>query len=399
MLNGAALRTCIANGIAAIASRAPVRLPPVRPRDRRLDLVRGVALICIFIDHLPGNFFSRFTLHAYGFIDAADVFVFVAGISAGIAYWATFVQKGWMAGLKRVGRRVLQIYGTHLFLIVACGVIIWLAATASGDLAMRYGTPYTAVDADLTGTVWHALTLQFQPIYLNILPVYVVLLAALPLVLLLTRVHPLLALFVSLGVWMLPRTTGIDLPSAQHTHGWYFNPLSWQLVFTLGVLWGQRWRLGLPTPRSAVLLALAAAYCAFALLAMAPWSKIPALSSWHILPHDWMGSVEKERLSPLRLVNVLALAYLTVMLVPASARWLESRPARIAQTLGRNSLTVFAVGALADMAGWIAWETGARSVASQAVAIVAGTALMIAASSLRARQQQPLQPPATAHAA
>ena len=42
----------------------------VRERDVRLDFCRGVALIVIFIDHVPGNPLSSWTLRNFSFCDA-----------------------------------------------------------------------------------------------------------------------------------------------------------------------------------------------------------------------------------------------------------------------------------------------------------------------------------------
>ena len=39
----------------------------------------------IFINHVPGNTFERYTFSQYGISDAAELFVFLAGWSIGIA--------------------------------------------------------------------------------------------------------------------------------------------------------------------------------------------------------------------------------------------------------------------------------------------------------------------------
>jgi OpgC protein len=44
-------------------------------RDPRIDVLRGMALLMIFVDHIPGNVLSLVTLHNFGFSDAAEVFV------------------------------------------------------------------------------------------------------------------------------------------------------------------------------------------------------------------------------------------------------------------------------------------------------------------------------------
>ena len=40
-------------------------------RDLRLDFFRGLALFLIFVDHIPDNTLSYFTLPSIGFSDAA----------------------------------------------------------------------------------------------------------------------------------------------------------------------------------------------------------------------------------------------------------------------------------------------------------------------------------------
>lgn len=59
-------------------------------RDPRLDVLRGMALVMIFINHVPGNFWEDWTSRNFGFSDAAEGFVLMAGISAGLAYSTGF---------------------------------------------------------------------------------------------------------------------------------------------------------------------------------------------------------------------------------------------------------------------------------------------------------------------
>jgi len=47
---------------------------PSTQRDLRLDFFRGVSLILIFVDHIPENVLSLFTLQSICFFDAAEVF-------------------------------------------------------------------------------------------------------------------------------------------------------------------------------------------------------------------------------------------------------------------------------------------------------------------------------------
>lgn len=46
-----------------------------------VDFWRGFALITIFIDHVPGLVYARYTMINFSVSDAADLFVFLAGWS------------------------------------------------------------------------------------------------------------------------------------------------------------------------------------------------------------------------------------------------------------------------------------------------------------------------------
>ncbi|HYC13824.1 MAG TPA: OpgC domain-containing protein [Stellaceae bacterium] len=63
-------------------------------RDLRLDFFRGLALFLIFVDHIPGNFISYFTLRSIGFSDAAEAFIFISGYAASMVYGALMRQHG-----------------------------------------------------------------------------------------------------------------------------------------------------------------------------------------------------------------------------------------------------------------------------------------------------------------
>src|SRR5258708_16724621 len=44
-----------------------------------VDFWRGLALVFIFINHIPGTYYTRFTHADYSISDSADLFVFLAG--------------------------------------------------------------------------------------------------------------------------------------------------------------------------------------------------------------------------------------------------------------------------------------------------------------------------------
>ena len=59
-------------------------------RDLRLDFFRGLALFCIFIDHIPNNVLANFTIKSIALGDAAEVFILISGYAAGMVYGRAF---------------------------------------------------------------------------------------------------------------------------------------------------------------------------------------------------------------------------------------------------------------------------------------------------------------------
>src|SRR5437764_8192544 len=87
-----------------------------RARIDAIDFWRGFALLTIFADHMPYSVFAHVTYGNFGLSDAAEVFVFLSGMSAALAYGPRFLNGQVAAGLRAVGRRLLIIYGVQVLL-------------------------------------------------------------------------------------------------------------------------------------------------------------------------------------------------------------------------------------------------------------------------------------------
>src|SRR6185295_20140660 len=94
-------------------------------RDLRLDVFRGLALFCIFVDHLPDNVLAQFTLQTVMFGDAAEVFILISGYTAGMVYGRAMDRQGFLVAGIRVYHRLWQLYVAHIFLFM-----IFLATVA-----------------------------------------------------------------------------------------------------------------------------------------------------------------------------------------------------------------------------------------------------------------------------
>jgi len=326
---------------------------PGTQRDLRIDFFRGLALLFIFIDHVPGNDLARLTLRNFGFADAAEVFVLLAGFSAVLAYGRTFDGQGFKAGTARVLDRVRDLYLWHLGLVVVCAIGLTLAASAFGNpmyiknIGVQVFGEAPARSAMLTAALVN------QPNMLNILPLYIVLLLVwLPFVLWLLPRRPWEILALSVGIWALANVLELNLPSQLHAKGWVFNPFAWQLLVTIGALAAHFSRRD-AIPFSRKLFWAAIGYVAFAFLVAAPWTQISGLENLRIFPRDLLGSMNKSYLSPWRLLHVVALGYLAMILLSPQSGWLTRAWARGIGRCGRHSLEIFCLGTVLSFTGWV----------------------------------------------
>src|SRR5918992_5738703 len=171
-------------------------------RDLRIDFFRGLALFCIFIDHLPNNIVAEFTLQSMMFSDAAEVFILISGYTAGMVYGRAMERQGFLIAAVRIYHRVWQLYVAHVFLfMIFMATMAYTAGALNTSLyAEEFGAGNFLNEPGLA--VVKALTLQFQPAFMNILPLYIVLLAVLPFVLAGFRSWPGVMLFASFALWV-----------------------------------------------------------------------------------------------------------------------------------------------------------------------------------------------------
>jgi hypothetical protein len=327
-------------------------------RDPRLDVLRGAALLMIFVDHLPGNTLALLTLHNFGFCDAAEVFVLLAGVSAMMAYGKVWARDGAGPALRRILLRCVRIYVYQAGLLVATlgVVLVW-----TQHFNMKPTLVAPLLDAGLPGLA-HGLMLHALPGYLDILPLYIVLLATFPLLYVAMRASVWLGLAGAALVWLAANLDHrLTLPNWLDANGWYFNPFTWQLLFALGAALAVAMAsAGGTLPRRRWLVALCAAYLGFAFLQTMPWQdwNLPAAYTPTWRPLD-MAAPDKSRLSPLRLLDILALFYL-LFSGPLPLRLARHRLARALEACGKHSLAIFALGCLLALFGRLAFRTWGR---------------------------------------
>ncbi|MCK3825475.1 MULTISPECIES: OpgC domain-containing protein [Pseudomonas] len=325
-------------------------------RDPRIDFFRGLALIFIFWDHVPHNPLGLITLRNFGFSDAAEVFVFLAGFASVLAYGKVMQREGyWMACLK-ILRRTWVLYVVHIFLLAMLMGIVFFANNhvETRDLVAEMGLTHFVTHPQQALT--DELLLRFKPNLMDPLPLYIVLLAGLSVVLPLMVRAPWAVVSVSLVVYLMAPWMGWNL-RAIADGVWYFNPVTWQLLFVLGgaaAIYSQRPSAPETRPLQRQPLFVAAAlYVVVAGVITLSWlwpeihdAVMPTTLSNLLYP------ISKTNLSPVRLVHFLALAYVTAKLLP-NPQWTQNRLAERICQMGRYSLEVFCLGVvlapLADM--------------------------------------------------
>ncbi|MFM9942718.1 MAG: OpgC family protein [Hyphomicrobiaceae bacterium] len=351
-------------------------------RDLRLDFFRGLALIFIFIDHVPGNSLSYLTMHSFGLSDAAEAFVLIAGFAAMLAYSGHFERHGMLVGMRQIGRRLRELYAAQILLTAVCAGILAVAARYFENPLYFEHVNLTPFSFDPLGAIWRSLLLYYQLGYINILPLYIVLLAAFPGLWWLLNRAPKLALSLSVLVWLAASTVGLNLPSWPEIYGWYFNPFAWQLLFTIGAFAALKYRQGASLYRSPWLIGAATAYLLFSFLVAAPWLAIPGWHPPRLIPLEWLGTMSKSSLSAWRLAHILAVAYLIAALVPRGSSWLGTRVSGWVIHCGRNGLDIFCLGTVLSFLGFIVMLEAGRTWQYQLLVNGIGVGVMICAALL-----------------
>jgi hypothetical protein len=321
--------------------------PVSSARDPRIDVLRGLALVMIFINHVPRNFFEQFTSRNFGFSDAAEGFVLMAGIACGLAYSAGFARMPFLEAAMRPWRRAFKLYWVHL-LIIAMAILIvgvgyYFYDTTDHARAVNFMRFVDQRNDALIGVV----TLGHQLAYFNILPLYIVLLLAAPGFIAIGRRSLWAMLGVSMLIWVLAGSFRLNIPNYPNQGGWFFNPFAWQFLFVIGLAAGMAIRQGRSlVPANRWLFLAACAYLLFSLV----WLKLRmgGLPGGRMLPF-FIGGFDKAYLPLPRLLHVLSLAYVLASL-PIVMRVARSSLAAPLDLMGRNSLPVFATGSVIAIA-------------------------------------------------
>lgn len=302
-------------------------------RDLRIDTLRGLFLVVMTLDHLPHHPLLRFTRQSFGFVSAAEGFVFVSGIVSAWVYGRILAKQGEANLRLRAWHRARDLYLTYL--------LLYTLALVSG----RWGGRQVASQfPDLWTRWWHGALLIYRPPFSGILPMYAVFLLLTPWLLgQMQRRRALLIWSVSTALWLAAQW-GIVSPA--HNLSWLqlgrFNLLAWQLLFVAGVYFGYRKAAGRgsPVPASRFLLVFSVVLVALLFLVR---HKVLFVGSLNLVDVPTALGAWKSINHPLRLINFAALAYILWYLPRSVDEKLHGLSLfRFLRYLGRHSLQVFA---------------------------------------------------------
>ncbi|KZD12019.1 OpgC family protein [Oceanibaculum pacificum] len=347
----------------------PASLPT--QRDYRLDFFRGLALLFIFLNHIPGNDFSWITNKHFGISDATEIFVFVSGYAAAIAYSKHAFDKGMWASTKRMLHRAWEIYIAHILLFLSLAVMAIWVFKCHQNIDFLAHTNILTFLVDPPMALWETMLLGYRPLNMDVLPMYVLILLSFPLGLWGLIRHPMKTIALSAGLWLAAGAFDINL-MRYPTGDWYFNPLAWQFLFMLGAfisLYPQV--LFRVHQHERTVQTVATLYLLFGLYLAATfqWPEtVPALPP---MLHDLIHPIDKTDLDVLRVLHFLAAAYLASRWIEPAAGWLTSRWARPITVTGQQSLPIFAVGILMSFTGyWILTEYDASLPTQFAISVI-----------------------------
>lgn len=318
---------------------------PGSNRTVSVDFWRGFALLTIFINHVPGHFLGAYTFRNFGFSDAAELFVLLAGVSAMFAYGRSLESVGMVRTTARIWLRAFQLYVAQLaLLMVAVGVVGGFAIWSGDDRMLAALHLDVLMQMPLESLVGAAM-MTYQPAYLNIMPLYVAILLIAPMLVALAHRNVLVCLALSGALYLASLLSAVSLPVWPNSGQWFFNPFAWQFLFACGLAIGRLIDTGATAPSSRILDILAPAY----LVVAAGWALagFPVTLDFAPLP-AFLWDFDKTNLSVPRLLHMLALVY-CVSRLPVE-RWVrDSRAAEPLILLGRHALPVFCVGTVLSL--------------------------------------------------
>lgn len=354
------------------------------PREpNAVDFWRGFALITIFIDHVPGIVYSRYTLANFSISDAADLFVFLAGWSLRLMADGGGRQMPTRNVMLRLFGRALELYAAQVLITMLAIAILALGAIQLANPLLLEWHNAAAVFNDPVPTHIGLAVLTHQLGYFDILPLYVVLMLMAPFFAAIDRKAPNWLLPLSLALYVVVLAFRITLPTWPVAGTWFFNPLAWQVLLVLGFVMAKGDAgPGAFVRRHIKWLRIAGVPIVIlgALIYQFSWwpdpTKMPSPKLFFI--------ADKTFVTPMRLIQFLALIAVFSIAFPyirkAANVALLRHPINgligLLAMLGRNSLYVFCIGSLLSLLAQIVRFYYRGTVGIDSAVVISGIIIM-----------------------
>jgi len=308
----------------------------------------------ILLAHMRWTVLADYIPARFGLSDAAEMFIFLSGCASAIAFGGTFRRSGFLIGTARIAHRCWQLYLCHLMLFFV------IAALAAGASAAFPAPDYIDLAyigwffADPASALIRLFSLSYVPAYLDIMPVYIVVLALVPAMMAVSRIHVLLAPVASITLYLVVNATGWNLlADPTDGRGWFLNPFAWQLVFFAGFSLSSGWIA--PPSMSRHLFRAALGVLLIGLVI-----KLPGLAEWFspvaALQSLILDNSDKTLLDPMRFLHFLAAAYAVNYLLEGRTRFLEHPLLRPLRKIGQQALPSFLLSIVLSSVGGIAFD-------------------------------------------
>jgi hypothetical protein len=324
-----------------LAETHTFRSPPTGKQPSRrleyLDSLRGLLLVLMAVNHIPSPLHAV-TDHPLGFMSAAEGFVFLSGLMAGLVFTRKLLRDGQAELLRACFSRARSLYVFHIASYFAVFLIIGAAILWSGQLPPNAPLQMAAhpLRALLTGPL-----LVYQPALLDILPMYCgFIMLVPPLIWACERGLRNWVLGLSISLWALVNAFCPQIPNTLYLSVGAFNMCAWQILFVVGGVFGHAWARGdqiVRVPRGAFLWCILAG-CGLLFCVRHAFSP-PGIPSTAL---DWLTN--KNNLAPLRLANTAGLFLLVRYAASHHPSLLSWAPLAF---LGRASIAAFTAHVIA----------------------------------------------------
>jgi hypothetical protein len=219
-------------------------------RIEELDALRGLMLVWITCTHLP-TILSTYVNQPVGFVAATEGFIFLSALFTGRIYFRIAERDGYGAMCGTLWLRTGKLYCYQL-LLLAFAFVIEAPIAAHGNKPAVHNLLDFYFAAGRNRAFVDAALMLYRPPLLDILPIYIILMALTPFAIVLgARIGWKYVLPAGFTLWLLAqfgfrafayhalvRVFGLQVPLNEMGA---FNLWAWQLWWLAGLWLGVRW--------------------------------------------------------------------------------------------------------------------------------------------------------------